>query len=146
MCRVFVSFLVCYAVLCILSKLLREREECFTSSSRCLRLVCSLLLWNLLVILTYFCSIFIHRHLKSAGYYVIPSVQKIALSVRASPSVFPSVRLSVRHHFVSALYFEHLLTDLLQTLHYSSYWGGVVWFCRWVNFVNSAQSYCPWLV
>ena len=55
--------------------------------------------------------------LKSAGYYVIPSIQKFAfecLSVR--PSVRLSVRLSVRQHFVSALYLEHFLTDFLQTL------------------------------
>ena len=56
--------------------------------------------------------------LKSAGYYVIPSVQKFAFecpSVR--PYVRPSVRTSVRQRFVSALYLEHFLTDFLQTLY-----------------------------
>ena len=42
-------------------------------------------------------------------YYGIPSVQKFALSVR----------LSVRHHFVSALYHEYFSTDFLQTLYKS---------------------------
>ena len=75
--------------------------------------------------------------LKKCGFYVIPSVQKFVLSV------CPSICKSVCHHFVAALYLEHFLTDFLQTLHNSWYWGGVVLDCRWVNFVKSAQSYCP---
>ena len=43
--------------------------------------------------------------LNSAGYYVIPSVQKFAFECP-----------SVRQRFVSALYLEHFLTDFLQTL------------------------------
>ena len=46
--------------------------------------------------------------LKSAGYYVIPSVQKFVFecpSVR--PSVRPSFGTSARQRFVSALYLEH---------------------------------------
>ena len=50
---------------------------------------------------------------KSAGYYVIPSVKNLSLSVRLS------VRPSVRQHFVSALYLEHFLIDFLQTLYKS---------------------------
>ena len=50
--------------------------------------------------------------LKTAGFYVIPSVQKFAFEC-------PSVRLSVRQRFVSALYLEHFLTDFLQTLYKS---------------------------
>ena len=57
--------------------------------------------------------IFIPRHLKSVGHYGIPSVKKFALSVR------PSVRLSIRHHFVSALYLEYFSTDLILTLYKS---------------------------
>ena len=47
--------------------------------------------------------------LKKCGYYIIPSIKKFALSVR----------LSVPHHFVPALYLEHFLTNFLQTLHNS---------------------------
>ena len=53
---------------------------------------------------------------------------------------------SVRHHFVFALYLEHFVTDFLQTFHNSWYWGGVDWNCTSVNFVKSAQSYCPLFV
>ena len=41
-----------------------------------------------------------HATLKSAGYYVIPSVQKFAFER-------PSVRTSIHQHFVSALHLEH---------------------------------------
>ena len=41
--------------------------------------------------------------LKSAGYFVIPFIQKFALSVR--------------HHLISSLYLEHFLTDFLHTLY-----------------------------
>ena len=54
--------------------------------------------------------IFIPCHLKSAGYYGIPSVQKFVLSVRP---------LSVCHYFISALSLEYFLTDFLQTLYKS---------------------------
>ena len=37
---------------------------------------------------------------------------------------------------VSVLYLEYFLTDFLQTLYKSRYWGGVDWECRWVNFVK----------
>ena len=49
--------------------------------------------------------------LKSARYYVIPSTQIFAFEC-------PSVRLSVRQRFVSALYLEHCLSDF-QTLYKS---------------------------
>ena len=59
----------------------------------------------------------IPRHLKSAGYYVIPSKKHLRTSVCPS----------VHQRFVSGLYLEHLLTDFLQTLYRSSYQEGVVW-------------------
>ena len=38
------------------------------------------------------------------------------------------------------------LADCLQTLYMSWYLGGMVWDCRWIDFVKLAQSYCPWFV
>ena len=32
----------------------------------------------------------------------------------------------------------------LQTLHRHWYWRGVVWDCKWANFVQKQQSYGPW--
>ena len=69
-----------------------------------------------------------HFLYQSAGYYVIPSNQKLHLSVR------PSICMSVRQRIISTLCWEHFLTNFLQTCYESWYWEGVSWDCRWVNF------------
>ena len=59
-------------------------------------------------------------------------------------SVHPSViRPSVCQRFVSVLTLE-ILTYLLQTLHRQWYRGGVVWDCKWANFILKEKSYGPW--
>ena len=49
--------------------------------------------------------------------------------------------ISFRNNRVMAL--EYVFTDFLQTLHRHWYWTGVVWDCKWDNFIQKQQSYCP---
>ena len=49
-----------------------------------------------------------HSMIKSAGYYVIPSIQKIAFER-------PSICMSVRKRIIFTLCWEHFLTNFLQT-------------------------------
>ena len=73
-------------------------------------------------------------------YYAIllyPATYKVRVlcyTVRSKVCIeCPSVCPFVRTHFVSALYLDHFLTDFLQILHNSLYWGGVVYDCRSIN-------------
>ena len=75
---------------------------------------------------------------KVAGYYVIPS--ELWVSVRR-PSIRPSVRPSaLRFRALTLVAFELFF----QTLRRHWYRRGVVWDCKWANFVLKQQSYGPW--
>ena len=83
---------------------------------------------------------FIPHHTKSGG---ILCYTLRTLSVHPSvvhPSVCPSVCLSVSASFPCS----NFSTYFLQTLHRHWYWGGVVWDCKWANFILKQQSYGPW--
>ena len=56
-------------------------------------------------------------------------------------SVWPSVCLSDSASF--ALSVLNILINFLQTLYKSRYWGGVIWVCKWVNFVKKTTELWP---